>query len=49
MNYATRCMAVLDEFCCLSFRLHDIEKLCRSFPSHAALRADLESRTGLKW
>jgi hypothetical protein len=34
---------------CLSFRRHDIVRLCQSFPTHAALRADWERRTGLKW
>jgi hypothetical protein len=33
----------------LSFRRRDIAQLCRSFQTHAELRADWENHTGLRW
>lgn len=38
-----------DGFSTLCFRRDDIARLCQSFSTPAALRADWERRTGLKW
>jgi hypothetical protein len=38
-----------DDGLLLSFRRRDIAQLCQSFRTHAELRANWESQTGLRW